>query len=182
MKTEIQDPLGVGSEADDVNDAATVTESDLLRAELAAQKDLHLHLAADFENFKRRNRQEADTRAAAQKDSFIQELLPVIDNLERALASGASAGSQQFHKGVEMTLQQLRLLLAKHGIESGEIVGQPFDPHQHEAISQRHDPAHPNHTILEVFQRGYKKGEKIIRPAKVVVNDLAHSKEACHGS
>ena len=180
MKTEIQDPLAVGSEADDVAVETTATESDALRQELAAQKDLHLHLAADFENFKRRSRQEADTRAAAQKDSFIQELLPVIDNLERALASGASASSHQFHKGVEMTLQQLRLLLAKHGIESGEIIGQPFDPHQHEAISQRHDPTQPDHAILEVAQRGYRRGPKVFRPAKVVVNDLTSPKHARH--
>ena len=180
MKPEIQDPLAVGSETDGVNVKTTATESDALRAELAAQKDLHLRLAADFENFKRRSRQEADTRAAAQKDAFIQELLPVIDNLERALASGASAGSQQFHQGVEMTLQQLRLLLAKHGIESGDIVGQPFDPHQHEAISQRHDPAQPDHAILEVAQRGYRRGAKVFRPAKVVVNDLTTPKPARH--
>ena len=180
MKPEIQDSLAVGSEADDDNVKIPAAGSDSLRQELAAQKDLQLHLAADFENFKRRSRQEADTRAAAQKDSFIHELLPVIDNLERALASGASAGSQQFHKGVEMTLEQLRLLLAQHGIESGEIVGQPFDPHQHEAISQRHDRAQPNHAILEVAQRGYRRGAKVFRPAKVVVNDLTSSKPARH--
>ena len=171
MKIEQQKPPATEPK-DNAPAGSTASESDLLRAELAAQKDLHLHLAADFENFKRRSRQEADTRAAAQKDSFIQELLPVIDNLERALASGASAGSQQFHQGVEMTLQQLRLLLAKHGIESGDIVGQPFDPHQHEAISQRHDPAQPDHAILEVAQRGYRRGTKVFRPAKVMVNDL----------
>jgi molecular chaperone GrpE len=157
-----------------------VTGSDLLRRELAKQKDLHLHLAADFENFKRRSRQDADTRAAAQKEAFIQELLPVMDNLERALASGVSAGSQPFHQGVEMTLQQLHLLLAKHGIESGDIVGQPFDPHQHEAISQRHDPTQPDHAILEVTQRGYRRGAQVFRPAKVVVNDLTRSKPSCH--
>ena len=104
----------------------------------------------------------------------------MIDNLERALASGISASSHQFHKGVEMTLQQLRLLLTKHGIESGEIVGQPFDPHQHEAISQRHDPAQPDHAILEVAQRGYRRGAKVFRPAKVVVNDLTSPKHARH--
>ena len=107
-------------------------------------------------------------------------MLPVIDNLERALASGAAAGSQQFHQGVAMTLQQLHLLLAKHGIESGDIFGQPFDPHQHEAISQRHDPAHPHHAILEVAQRGYRRGAKAFRPAKVVVNDLTSLKHARH--
>ena len=171
MKIEQQKPPATEPE-DNAPAGSAASESDLLRAELAAQKNVHLHLAADFENFKRRSRQEADTRAAAQKDSFMQELLPVIDNLERALASGASAGSQQFYQGVEMTLQQLRLLLAKHGIESGDIVGQPFDPHQHEAISQRHDPAQPDHAILEVAQRGYRRGTKVFRPAKVVVNDL----------
>ncbi len=79
-----------------------------------------------------------------------------------------------------MTLQQLRQLLRQHGIETEESVGQPFDPHRHEAISQRHDPAQPDHAILEVFQRGYRRGEKIFRPAKVVVNDLTHSKHTRH--
>ena len=80
-----------------------------------------------------------------------------------------------------MTLQQLRRLLHQHGIETEEIVGQPFDPRRHEAVSQRHDPAQADHAILEVFQRGYRRGEKILRPAKVVVNNLTHSKPAHHG-
>jgi len=180
MNPALKQPPATGPEGNDLVEVA-VTDSDLLRQELATQKDLHLHLVADFENFKRRSRQEVDARAAAQKDSFIQELLPVIDNLERALASGASASSQQFREGVEMTLQQLRQLLGKHGIESGEIVGKPFDPHQHEAISKRHDPAQPDHAILEVAQRGYRRGAKLVRPAKVIVNDLTPSKRSHHG-
>jgi molecular chaperone GrpE len=180
MKPEIQDPLAVGSDADTVALATPSTESDTLRQELAAEKDLHLHLAADFENFKRRSRAETDERAAAQKDSFIQELLPIIDNLERALSSGGSAGSQQLHQGVAMMSQQLRLLLAKHGIETAEIVGQRFDPNHHEAIAQRHDPDQPDHVILEVAQRGYRRGAEVFRPAKVVVNDLTLPKQAGH--
>jgi molecular chaperone GrpE len=133
---------------------------------------LHLRLAADFENFKRRSRQDSETRALAQKESFIVELLPVIDNLERALAAGASRDSAQFHQGVEMTLKQLQQLLRQHGIESEEMVGKPFDPHRHEALSTGHDPAQPDHAILQVIQRGYRKGTKIVRPAKVTVNDL----------
>jgi molecular chaperone GrpE len=74
----------------------TATESDPLRQELAEQKDLNLRLAADFENFKRRSRQEVESRAAAQKESFIRELLPSLDNLERALASGASPDLHNF--------------------------------------------------------------------------------------
>ena len=137
---------------------------------------MNLRLAADFENFKRRTRLDAEVRAAAQKTSFIHELLPIIDNLERALDSGAPPGSPQVHQGVVMTLQQLHLLLQRHGIVTEEIVGQLFDPRQHEAVSQRCDPAHADHAILEVFQRGYRQDGKILRPAKVVVNDLSQSK------
>jgi molecular chaperone GrpE len=180
MNPEFQNPTSDGSEANGFTTEAIATESNSLHKELAEQKDLNLHLAADFENFKRRSRQESEARAAAQKESFIHELLPVIDNLERALASGLTPGSSHFHQGVEMTLQQLRSLLRQHGIETEESVGQPFDPHRHEAVSQRHDPAQADHAILEVFQRGYLRAAKVFRPAKVAVNDLTHSKRTRH--
>jgi molecular chaperone GrpE len=180
MKTELKIQSAIKPEASPSAET-TPTESEALLKDLATQKDLHLRLAADFENFKRRSRQEAETRAAAQKESFIVELLPVIDNLERALASGASRDSAQFHQGVEMTLKQLQQLLRQHGVESDEIVGKPFDPHQHEALSQGHDSAHPDHTVLTVLQRGYRRGDKVVRPAKVVVNDLTVSKQGGDG-
>jgi molecular chaperone GrpE len=149
---------------------APASELDLLRKELADEKDLHLRHTADFENFKRRNRQEMDARAAGQKDSLIQELLAVVDNLERALNTGDAADVQQLHQGVEITLQQLRLLLRQHGVEVEESLGQVFDPHRHEALSQGHDPAQAEHAILQVFQRGYRKSGQVFRPAKVSVN------------
>ena len=180
MNPVFPNPSSAGPEANTFTAEAAATESDLLRQELAGQKDLNLRLAADFENFKRRSRQEGEARASAQKESFIQELLPALDYLERALASGASPGSLQFHQGVEMTLQQLRQLLRRHGIETEESVGQLFDPRRHEAVSQRHDPTQADHAILEVFQRGYRRGEKVVRPAKVVVNDLTHPKLGHH--
>jgi len=180
MNTEFQNPPTTGLEPDAA--AGTIAmETDALLKDLADQKDLHLRLAADFENFKRRSREESEARAAAQKESFIVELLPVIDNLERALASGASRDSAQFHQGVAMTLKQLQQLLRQHGIETEEMVGKPFDPHRHEALSQGHDPAQPDHAILEVIQRGYRKGAKVVRPAMVVVNDLTLSKPALNG-
>jgi len=148
-------------------------EADALLKDLAEQKDLHLRLLADFENFKRRSRQESEARAAAQKESFIVELLPVIDNLERALAASASRDSSPFHQGVEMTLTQLQQLLRQHGVESEALVGQP--------LSQARDPAQPDHAILTVLQRGYQRGQKIIRPAKVVVNEPAPTQQGHHG-
>lgn len=180
MKHEAQDPKLAGPESAPQAGNALAIKPDSLGTELTEQKDLNLRLTADFDNFKRRSRQEAEARASAQKESFILELLPVIDNLERALASGASPGSRQLHQGVEMTLQQLRLLLRQHGVETEEVVGQPFDPHRHEALSQRHDPAHADHAILEVFQRGYRRGEKVLRPAKVAVNDRTAPRKARH--
>jgi molecular chaperone GrpE len=181
MNPEFTPPPAADASPDTIDVDSDVTESEALQQELARQTELHLRVAADFENFKRRSRQESETRALAQKESFIVELLPVIDNLERALAAGASAGTEQFRQGVEMTLQQLRLLLRQHGIESDDIVGRAFDPHQHEALSQKHDPTQPDHTILEMFQRGYRRGAKVVRPAKVVVNDLTATKAARHG-
>jgi molecular chaperone GrpE len=178
MKTEIQDPSAAEPE---VVAETAASESEALLKDLAEQKDLHLRLAADFDNFKKRSRQESEARAVAQKESFIVELLPVIDNLERALAAGAARDSAQFHQGVEMTLKQLQQLLRQHGVETEEIVGKPFDPHRHEALSQGHDPTLPDQAILEVIQRGYRKGAKVIRPAKVVVNDLTAAKPASHG-
>jgi len=180
MNLESQNPPVVAPETNALPAGTVPTESDLLCKELAEQKDLNSSLIADFENFKRRSNQESETRAAAQKESFIQDLLPFIDNLERALASGAAPGSMQFHQGVEMTLQQLRQLLIQHGIETEESVGQAFDPHRHEAVSQRNDPDQADRAILEVFQRGYMRGKKVFRPAKVVVNDLTPLKRARH--
>jgi molecular chaperone GrpE len=180
MKTELT-ALPATKPATNAVARTASTESEALLQDLATQKDLHLRLAADFENFKRRSRQESETRAAAQKESFIAELLPVVDNLERALASGASHDSTQFHQGVEMTLKQLQQLLRQHGVESDEVVGKPFDPHQHEALSQGHDSTQPDHTVLTVLQRGYRRGDKVVRPAKVVVNNLTVSQQGGDG-
>ena len=172
MSPESEAPPPARPDVDAPAIEAICSETDGLRRELAGQKELHLRLAADFENFKRRSRQESEARAAAQKEAFIVELLPVVDNLERALAAGAARDSAEFHQGVVMTLKQLQQLLRQHGVESGEMAGQPFDPHRQEALSQGHDPARPDQAILEVVQRGYQRGGKVLRPAKVVVNDL----------
>lgn len=158
-----------------LDDAAKVLE-----AEIAEQKDRYLRLAADFDNYRKRLAQEIERRAAAQKEEFIRELLPVIDNLERALATDASTSPEQLRQGVRMTLQQLHQLLRRHGVEPEESLGQPFDPHRHEAIATRHERAQPDHAVLEVFQRGYRQGNAVFRPAKVVVNDLSRSQTVGH--
>jgi len=155
------------------DDGAQALEADLksIETELVAQKDLYLRLAADFDNFRKRTAQETERRAAAQKEAFIRELLPVIDNLERALAS-SSASPEQLREGVQMTLQQFQQILRRHGIEPEESLGQPFDSARHEAVATRHDESQPDHIILETFQRGYRRDNQVFRSAKVVVNNL----------
>jgi len=146
-----------------------------LQDALAAQKDDYLRLAADFANYKRRSLRDSEQQAASGKESFIRDLLPVVDNLERALECERSVSSGPLHQGVEMTLQHLRRLLLHHGIEAVEDVGKPFDPHQHEAISVRRDSLQPDQIVLEVAQRGYRRGDKSFRPARVIVNDTDYS-------
>jgi molecular chaperone GrpE len=166
------------STSDAGSDAATASDIAALRAELVAHKERYLRLAADFDNFRKRTTQETERRAAAQKEAFILELLPVIDNLERALGSDVSTSPEQLREGVQMTLQQLNQLLRRHGIEPEESLGQRFDPRYHEAVAVRLDPSQPDRIVLETFQRGYRRGNEVFRPAKVVVNDLSHAVNA----
>ena len=168
-------PSETKSTGDVGSNAVSGPHTDALQAELAVQRDRYLRLAADFDNFRKRIARETERSAAAQKEAFIRELLPVIDNLERALGSDVSTSPEQLRQGVQMTLQQLTQLLRHHGIEADESLGRPFDPHYHEAVSVRHDPSQPDHIILETFQRGYRRGNEVFRPAKVVVNDLSHA-------
>ena len=149
-----------------------------LQAELAAQNDRFLRLAADFDNYRKRTAQENERRGAAQKEAVLRELLPVIDNLERALLSSASA--DQLREGVQMTLQQLQQLLRRHGLEPEESLGRPFDPNRHEALRTAHDPSRPPGVVLEVFERGYRRGNDVFRPARVVVNDSEQPQETRH--
>jgi len=170
---------------DSSNPSASPTDSAgvdtaVLKQKLASKQDDYLRLAADFDNYKKRTLRDSGQKAAAEKESFILDLLPVVDNLERALACERSPSSQPLRQGVEMTLEQLTRLLQSNGIDEVEAVGLPFDPHRHEAISVRHEPNEPDHVVLEVIQRGYCHGEKLFRPARVIVNDRGHSPGAGH--
>jgi len=162
-----------------VDDAASADPA-ILQKELAAQKDDYLRLTADFDNFIKRTQRDSEQQAAVEKEAFIRDLLPILDSLERALASDQSISSEPLHQGVTITLQQVGQLLGRHGIEAVEDMGRPFDPHRHDAVSVRYDPYQPDQIILEVTQRGYCRNDKVFRPAKVIVNDLSHFPGVSH--
>lgn len=166
MNNNVESPLSSSENTDVTVPESGPADPAVLRANMVALRAQHLRLAADFENFRKRSRRDAEERAATEKEAFILELLPVLDNLERTLAAESS------HQGVEMVWRQLAQLLGHHGIEAVDEVGRPFDPQRHEAVLLRHDPAQPDQVLLEVLQRGYCNGDKVFRPAKVVVNSL----------
>ena len=146
-----------------------------LQKELAGAKEQHRRVAAEFENFKTRAAQELERRAAAQKDALVHDLLPVIDNLERALRSVPPASIGQVQRGIELIWRQLIQVMRQHDFETREDIGLPFDPRYHDAASIRTDAEYADHTVLEVWCRGWLRGKDLFRPAKVVVNKLDNS-------
>lgn len=152
-------------------------------AELAAEKaraDDYLNrlarLQADFENFKRRTRQERDDFLKYTTEQLIKGLLPVLDNFERALAS-CGESVDDFKCGVEMILRQLQEVLAAEGLTPIAAAGEQFDPNKHEAVLYEESGAHLDNTVMEEFRRGYCLKDKVIRPAmvKIAKNDQVKS-------
>jgi molecular chaperone GrpE len=151
--------------------AALQAQVDAMTQERATLYDQLLRRQAEFENYRRRidrERSETYTRARAE---VLLELLPVIDNFERALASLENSGgdAESLRHGVELIHKQFKDALTKFGLEPVESVGQTFDPHVHEAVTIEPTDKHKENTVIEEFQRGYRLGEKLLRPAKVKV-------------
>ncbi|HVG21022.1 MAG TPA: nucleotide exchange factor GrpE [Blastocatellia bacterium] len=144
---------------------------DALTQEKTALYDQMLRRQAEFENYRRRvEREKAEFHARARGEVLL-ELLPVVDNFERALSSlqKKEADAAGLRHGLELIHKQLKDALTKFGLEPLESVGQVFDPHFHEAVTIEPTDEHEENTIIEEFQRGYKLGEKLLRPAKVKV-------------
>lgn len=136
-------------------------------AALADREKQYQYLAAEYDNFRRRSAKEkTDAYASAKADAALA-FLPVFDNLQRALAT--PCGDEAYAKGVEMTMAQLRQVLENLGITEIEALGQTFDPNVHNAVMHVDDEAAGENTVVEVFQTGFKMGEKVIRFAMVKV-------------
>ena len=165
------------SPARDADEDALRGDVDELVA-VAAQRDEYLALAqrtqADFENYRKRVAKES---AAAQERGIlrlVEELLPALDNLDRALDEGAAAakrdrGAAPLLEGLRLVRSELHAALARMGIESFSPQGETFDPCEHEAMAQQPVPGAQSGTVVEVFQPGYRLGKSIIRPARVLV-------------
>ncbi len=156
-------------------DPASVKEKDseleTLRAEVEEQQQRLLRVQADFDNFRRRTQKEKEELGKYASAKLITELLPVIDNFERAIASGEQgADVTSYAKGVEMIFRQLEGVLGTEGLKAMESVGQPFNPEFHQAIMQVETDEHEEGIVVEEVQKGYMLKDKVLRPAMVKVS------------
>jgi len=141
-------------------------------AMLAAERDEYLELAqraqADFENYRKRAAKDMAAAGARAKIGLVRDLLPVIDNLERALTS--ADGDSALAQGVRLVLSDLNGVLAREGVSTLEPEGEQFDPTFHEALSTRSEDGAEAGVVLDVVEKGYRLGDTVIRPARVVVS------------
>ncbi len=132
-----------------------------------AERDAHLRLAADYDNYRKRTLKEKEQSYGNGKADAVEKLLPVYDNLERALNQPTEDAA--YKKGVEMTMQQLVGIFTALGVEIFGNVGDTFDPNIHNAVMHTEDENAGENTITQVFQKGFKLGEKVVRFAMVQV-------------
>ena len=147
------------------------SELETARMEAAELRDRALRLQAEFDNFRKRTARERDDERKRAAERLVVELLPAIDNLERAIEhTTADNDINHLINGVTSVHAQIVAVLGKEGVSVVDPVGQPFDPVTQQAVSQQEDPSVPDGTVIAAFQKGYEMGGRIVRPAMVVVS------------
>ena len=148
-------------------DASNTDETAALKEQIATQEDRFLRLCAEYDNFRRRSQKEKEGIYQDATAAAVKALLPVYDNLERALKQ--ETADEAYKKGVEMTMTGLKKAFADLGVTEIDAVGQSFDPNIHNAVMHIDDEDLGENTVVEVFQAGFMLGEKVIRFAMVKV-------------
>jgi len=175
MRDDAAEPGGdedASNEAERLADKEEASEEEPL-ARAARERDEYLDLArrtqADFENFRKRAARESAAAGERARGGLVRELLPVVDNLERALSS-AGQGEQHLAEGVRLVHSELIAVLERNGVEQFDPKGESFDPTVHDALSTRsQDGAEPG-VVLDVVEKGYRVNGTVLRPARVVVS------------
>ncbi len=153
--------------------ALEASESEIAKlcAEVEEANDRVLRAGAELENYRKRARREVDEQRRYAAVPLIQDLLPVLDDMFRAIAAAEKTPSNEgLLEGVKMTAQGLLGALARHDCKQIEALHQPFDPAFHEAVSQQPSDEYPPHTVIMVVQEGYLLHDRVVRPAQVIVS------------
>lgn len=134
------------------------------------QKNLYLRTLADFQNYRRRQQEEMERQRGLLLETVMTDLLPILDNFERALeAAEAARELETLIEGVRMTERQIKAVLARYDIHPIVAIGQPFDPNLHEAIQRVETSEYEDGIVIDEVERGYRMGERVLRPSRVIV-------------
>ncbi len=169
VKEEIAEEAA--EEEEIVEDINEESETDKLLKQIDKLKNDYARAYADTENLKKRLTAEAEMTRKYRIQSFAKEILPVIDNLERALATEVHESDESFKKGIEMTYNQLIAALKNEGVEEIECLNKPFDPNLEQAIMQEKKEDTESGIVIEILQKGYVLKDRILRPAMVKISE-----------
>ncbi|AQQ52956.1 nucleotide exchange factor GrpE [Planococcus lenghuensis] len=159
-----------GVQAEDAGDLQS--EVDRLQEEVENEQNKYLRLLADYENFKRRSVKDREEAEKFRSKALLSDLLPVLDNFERALAAETeNENNKSLLKGVRMVYNTLLEAVKREGLEEVKSVGEPFDPNVHQAVMQEKDDSQEPGIVLQEFQKGYILKGRVLRPAMVKVNE-----------
>ena len=158
-----------GGEVAAIGDEAIQEELQNLQQEISHFRELYLRKLADFDNYRKRQEREMVEFRRHSNAELMRDCLPVLDNLERALTAPGGDG-KGLREGVELVLRQFREILGRHGLSEVDPIDQPFDPALHEAIQRYEVSGVQEATVVQVLQKGYRLGERLIRPALVIVS------------
>ena len=165
---QVEKAEAVESESAETEQVKEPSEVEQLQTQLDEQKNQMLRLAAEYDNYRKRTTKEKEELNSVCKCAVVSDFLPVLDNLDRALANQTD-NLEEYKKGVEMIGNQFYETLKKLGVEEFGAVGEPFDPNLHNAVMHIVDESLGENVIAAVFNKGYKLSEKVIRPAMVQV-------------
>ncbi|WP_285867801.1 nucleotide exchange factor GrpE [Mesobacillus maritimus] len=168
---EQTDETNQGSSSEESLEEANLAKITELEAKLEETENRYLRLQADFDNFRRRSRLDLEASAKYRAQSLVTELLPALDNFERAMQMEVdNEQAKSLQKGMEMVYQGLLTALKNEGVEQIEAVGQEFDPHRHQAVMQDNDENYGSNIVVAELQKGYILKDRVIRPSMVKVN------------
>lgn len=167
----LTDEMAESSGASEARSQELQTQLQEKEKELAELKDKYLRSLADGENARKRIRQQSEESVRIQKEAVLRDLLPIVDNLERAVGAAREGAKDPavIVDGVQMVLRSLLDFLKSQGVVPIVSAGQPFDPSRHEAVDQVASDTHPPNTVVNEFHRGYLIGDRVLRPASVTV-------------
>ena len=177
---KIEEPSIIEPEVVETEDEIEKLRNELTQAlnDIKVHQEQYLRTLAEMENLRKRTQRDKEDLAKFANENILREILPVIDNLERAVDHAEQAETNDgLFEGVQMTLTQFSQLLTKFGVEPVDAIGQPFDPAYHQAMGQLESDEHPVNTVVQQMQKGYQLNSRLLRPAFVMLAKAPANKE-----